>query len=1362
MSSSFTHKDPERTLSGNNTYGGLTTVNAGTLTLSGNNSGMAGGVSLAGGTLNINNNNALGSGTMACGAGPTTIGNTSGSPVTVTNALMIGTANPATTIFAGPNDLILAGPMTQPDTVRGWTWTVNGGERLTISGLISGAQTLTMNGTGTLVLSNTNSTYGTTGANLSLVVSAGTVEVAQINNDATNGPLGVAAVGLGGSGTVGTLRYTGSGTTTNSHRIGCSNTGGGIIEIVNANATLSLSGTMTYPNYTGGTLTKIGPGTLQLSYAYATYSGKLTVQNGILNVAGVNNDSAQGPLGQNSLSVTLGGSGTTGTLEYTSSTLASSKKFTMAAGGAGIFQVDTAGTTLTLSGLIDGSGNLIKTGAGTLALAVGESYTGDTTINAGTLALTNTGALNGSTNLTVASNATFNVGSSFSLLGFQVLLGSGAVTNNVGTSSGAKIYAATDGTYGTLTFNNNLTLTNGVSCYFDLQPAASGPSDQIAVGGVLTPNNNDIHIKATALDALDYTLIAFGSLAGGNTNFNLIWDAAPPTSNNYSLVVDAVNHAVKLKYAVAGSTVRTWTGLDGADSQWQRPLNWNSAPPNAGDTVEFTGAPPRVNPYMESSYSLAGMTFDPGASAFTLTAAGGATLTNLPGGGVVNNSASLQTLNLPIALAGPLGFNTAAGDIAVGGAINGPSAVTKSGNGTLTLSGNNSGMGGGVALSAGTLNVNNNNALGSGALTIGGGTALDNTSGGSVTLANAMNWNGNFIFAGTTNLTQQAGAVALGTNSQVTVANNTLSVGGAIGDSGLNRTLTKAGNGTLVLAGNNTYGGVTTVNAGTLHISHNNALGAGAGNTTVAGGATLEIGGGLTVNEAITLGTAATLKVAASGSSTLGATITVATTPGSTIYADTGSSLTLNGSTSIGPGNGCVTFDGPGNITINTATATTFGPMTKNGAGVLTLNGVYGTTGSKTVNQGTLLLGVNNVLGTGNGGLLTMAGGTLDLGGHADTVFGVILTNASSIVNGALTSTDVINLYGGTISASLSGSVSMSQRSGLSVLSGDNSGFSGGLTIVGGILEIQSNKAMCPGGSGTMTVQAGGALQIRGGLTIPAEGGTFLFEGTGINNAGGIRNMADDNTYQGLITLSFNGRINADGASSLTIAPPTGVSIAAGVRVLTLGGTGNITLSGGMSGTTAALAVDGTGVVRLGGTSTYTGATTVTNGTLLVNGTLAATAITVGNPGVATLGGTGTVAGTVHVYAGSTLSPGDPSIDSGNGAGVGTLTISNTLTLASGSLCKFQLIDQTHGDLVAVSTNLSLTGVQFYLYQADGVTPFTTAGTYTLMTCSGMPTISGLTVQNLPAYVAYTFIASAGELQVSLVHTNTGTVYKMR
>lgn len=81
----------------------------------------------------------------------------------------------------------------------------------------------------------------------------------------------------------------------------------------------------------------------------------------------------------------------------------------------------------------------------------------------------------------------------------------------------------------------------------------------------------------------------------------------------------------------------------------------------------------------------------------------------------------------------------------------------------------------------------------------------------------------------------------------------------------------------------------------------------------------------------------------------------------------------------------------------------------------------------------------------------------------------------------------------------------------------------------------------------------------------------------------------------------------------------------------------------------------GDGTLILTATNTYTDPTTVGGGALRVNGRLGPDAVTVMR---GTLGGTGTITGPVTVQAGGVLSPGNS---------VGALTISNSLTLQSGS-----------------------------------------------------------------------------------------------
>lgn len=72
-----------------------------------------------------------------------------------------------------------------------------------------------------------------------------------------------------------------------------------------------------------------------------------------------------------------------------------------------------------------------------------------------------------------------------------------------------------------------------------------------------------------------------------------------------------------------------------------------------------------------------------------------------------------------------------------------------------------------------------------------------------------------------------------------------------------NANLIKSGTGTLTLTAANTYLGTTTVNTGTLAITHATALGADSNGTTISGGdvdGRLSVSGGLTITEPLTLG----------------------------------------------------------------------------------------------------------------------------------------------------------------------------------------------------------------------------------------------------------------------------------------------------------------------------------------------------------------------------------------------------------------------------------------------------------------------------------------------------------------------------
>src|SRR4029079_1291895 len=133
---------------------------------------------------------------------------------------------------------------------------------------------------------------------------------------------------------------------------------------------------------------------------------------------------------------------------------------------------------------------------------------------------------------------------------------------------------------------------------------------------------------------------------------------------------------------------------------------------------------------------------------------------------------------------------------------------TKTGSGTLTL---NSAAGTGPATYPGNVNIN------AGTLALAGGTSMGDLA--AINLANTA--------GATLNITgnETIGSLSGGGTSggNVTIRAVTLTTGGKNKSttfagiiSGIAGNLTKTGAGNMTLTGNNTYGGATTVNAGTL------------------------------------------------------------------------------------------------------------------------------------------------------------------------------------------------------------------------------------------------------------------------------------------------------------------------------------------------------------------------------------------------------------------------------------------------------------------------------------------------------------------------------------------------------------------
>jgi outer membrane autotransporter protein len=712
----------------------------------------------------------------------------------------------------------------------------------------------------------------------------------------------------------------------------------------------------------------------------------------------------------------------------------------------GIVQIKTdAGVTATISAPltdpIESSGGFEKIGEGTLILSGTNTYTGSTTVSAGILNIQNGSALGDTFNgTTVSSGATLqlqggiSVGNEFLIISGAGAAGqNGALVNVSGTNNyDGLIILASDSTIssdsGTLNLTNTGTIENPkgfVPSSLTLTGAGDGTITSIIgndVVSTLTKNGTgtwtlfglNTYTGATIVDA--GTLLVDGSLAPGSA----VTVNSGATLGGTGTAAGAVTIADGGILAPGNSPGTPGTFTMGSLSLGNASLlNYDLGTPGvipsgANDLTNVTG-----NLVLDGSLNTTALAgFGPGA--YRLFNYSGALTDNTLDIGTVpaGFSASDFTIitGLPnevdlLVLAGPFppsvqfwdGPNTTPNGVIDGGTGDWDNFRT---NWTDASGNNNSSWLNGMAVFAGTAGIVTvtQPIFFAGMEFMTDGYQIDQGAEGSLNLI------------GSPTITTDAGVTA--------TINATLNGAGGI---------TKEGPGTLILSGENTYLGITTINAGVLSISSDANLG-------ITPGA--PVANQLTFNGGTLQGTA--------------------------IFAlDTNRGITLlSGGGTIG-----VTA---ANILSYGGVITGAGSLTKTDTGTLVLSGMNTYTGATTVNGGTLAAGAINTLPSQTA-LAVATGATFDLNNFSQSIGS--LAGAGSVTLGTATLTTGNDNTSTDFSGVISGVGGLTKvGAGMQTLSGKNT-YAGVTAVNAGSLIVDGSIA-----SAETFVNPGGLLGGNGSL----------------------------------------------------------------------------------------------------------------------------------------------------------------------------------------------------------------------------------------------------------------------------------------
>ena len=452
--------------------------------------------------------------------------------------------------------------------------------------------------------------------------------------------------------------------------------------------------------------------------------------------------------------------------------------------------IDTSSGNETLGGVISGTGaTLNKTGANTLTLTNTETYTGPTAVNGGTLALGAGGSIAASSGVGLLASGT----------GFDI---SGAGNQTIGDLTGVVGSTVSLGSNVLTIIAANTDTFNGVIQDGGIAGGVGGAISKSGLGILLFTQPNT-YTGASTISSGTLALTGTGSIA---TSSGVILSAS---GANFDISDTFTGATLQGLTGVVGTTVslgsQTLTvNLASGANTFNGVLQDGGIGGGAGGSLALTGAGTllltQVNTYTGpttvsgGTLAVTGTGSVAASSGVALTASGanfdisdtgsGATVRSLSG--VAGSTVSLGNRTLTVNV--PVGGSATFAGVLMDGGLSGLSggSLAIAGPGTEILTGTNT-YTGTTSISAGTLQIGNGGTSGSIA-----GNVVDNA-------ALAFDRSDSPIFAG----------VISGTG-----------------------TVTQAGSGTLVLTGTNTYGGGTTISAGTLQIGNGGTSGSVAGNIT--------------------------------------------------------------------------------------------------------------------------------------------------------------------------------------------------------------------------------------------------------------------------------------------------------------------------------------------------------------------------------------------------------------------------------------------------------------------------------------------------------------------------------------------------